>query len=173
MIIWLNGTFGVGKTTTAARVRERLDGSRIFDPEHVGYMLAGNLRDLRFDDFQDLPPWRALVPRVLLEVQRFTGATVIAPQSVLVEDYWDELSDGMAGLGLEVLHVVLDGDEDLLRARIDADEAARDARQWRLDHLAPYAEARRWMCAAADLVIDTADAGPEDVATAIVDASRA
>jgi hypothetical protein len=86
VIIWLNGTFGAGKTTTAGLLRERLDGSRIFDPEHVGSMLAGNLRDLSFDDFQDLPPWRALVPPVLHEVQRFTGATVIAPQSVLVED---------------------------------------------------------------------------------------
>ena len=94
MIIWINGTFGVGKTTTANAL---LKGSswRLFDPEHVGFLLAGNLRDLEFDDFQDLPPWRELVPAVADEIYRFTGPEgMVAVQTVLVADYWDELVRG-------------------------------------------------------------------------------
>jgi adenylylsulfate kinase-like enzyme len=39
MIVWLNGTFGAGKTTTAPEVVTRLPEARIFDPEHVGFLL--------------------------------------------------------------------------------------------------------------------------------------
>jgi len=39
VIVWLNGTFGSGKTTTALRLPALIPGSRLFDPETVGYML--------------------------------------------------------------------------------------------------------------------------------------
>jgi hypothetical protein len=42
VIIWLNGTFGAGKTTTAAELLTLLPGSRLFDPETVGFMLRPN-----------------------------------------------------------------------------------------------------------------------------------
>ena len=61
MIVWVNGAFGAGKTTTAARLTEMWKGSRRFDPEQVGYALGNNLKDIPFSDFQDLPPWRPLV----------------------------------------------------------------------------------------------------------------
>ena len=43
MIVWLNGTFGCGKTTTAAELCPLIPSSRLFDPETVGYMLGRNL----------------------------------------------------------------------------------------------------------------------------------
>ena len=45
VIVWLNGTFGVGKSTTSRDLVARWSGSRVFDPEWVGYMLANNLAD--------------------------------------------------------------------------------------------------------------------------------
>jgi broad-specificity NMP kinase len=36
MLVWLNGTFGVGKTTTAIALVEADDRYRLFDPEQVG-----------------------------------------------------------------------------------------------------------------------------------------
>lgn len=61
MIIWLNETFGAGKTTTAKELTALLTGSRIFDTEHVGLMLNHVLASEKVDDFQDWPPWRGLV----------------------------------------------------------------------------------------------------------------
>ena len=84
MIIWINGTFGVGKTTTSEIVADTTEW-RTFDPEHVGYMLAANLRDQQISDFQDLAPWRSLVPTVAEELFRFTGQPLIAVQTVLVD----------------------------------------------------------------------------------------
>jgi len=39
MIVWLNGTHGVGKTTTAALVQKLILDSRVFDAEKVGETL--------------------------------------------------------------------------------------------------------------------------------------
>lgn len=168
MILWLNGTFGAGKTTTSAAFVEAQPGWRAFDPEHVGFLLQANLRDLTFDDFQDLSPWRRLVPTVMSEIRRLTDMNLVAAQSVLVEDYWTELMEGTGSHGDRVMHVVLDCDEDVLRQRIAADEEETQALQWRLDHLETYRTARRWMVSAADLTIDTTELTPADMVDAIV-----
>ena len=155
MIIWLNGTFGAGKTTTARQLATRLGNSRVFDPELVGYLLAAALDDHEFRDFQDLPPWRQLVPVVTASIAGFTGQHLIAVQTVLREDYWQELSQGLARTQLDLLHVLLHVDADELARRIEADEREASARQWRLDHVGDYQRAQPWLRATADLVIDT------------------
>lgn len=172
MIVWINGTFGVGKTTTAHAVSDRTDW-RKFDPEHVGYLLAGNLRDLEFDDFQDLPPWRALVPVVADEIYRYTNPpAMIAVQTVLVAKYWTELASGLAERDLPVLHVVLDCEEAELRRRIENDEVESQALEWRLDHLARFRDARPWLTQSADLVLDTTDLTPEAAAQVIIEVAE-
>ncbi|WP_040491182.1 AAA family ATPase [Ilumatobacter nonamiensis] len=169
MIVWINGTFGVGKTSTATALLEQT-GWRLFDPEHVGFLLAGNLRDQEFDDFQDLPPWRELVPAVADRIYRYTNPdAMIAVQTVLVADYWEELLHGFADRGLPVCHVVLDCDEEELRRRITTDEVESQALDWRLDHIAKYWAARSWLDDAADLVVDTTALAPEGAARRIAD----
>ena len=74
MIIWLNGTFGCGKTSTAAELHSLIPDSRVFDPETVGYMLQPNLADHPVSDFQHWPPWRPLAVATATELlARFTG----------------------------------------------------------------------------------------------------
>lgn len=36
MIIWINGSFGVGKTTIAERLKDKIRESIIYDPEEIG-----------------------------------------------------------------------------------------------------------------------------------------
>jgi len=173
MILWLNGAFGVGKTTTADAICDQSADWRRFDPEHVGYLLSANLKDLDFTDFQDLPPWRSLVPVVMAEIQRFTGDSLLAVQSVLNQGYWEELRSNMAQAGESVFHVVLDCGEAELRRRIDADDVEVDARDWRAEHVAPFLGERAWMANSADLVVDTSSISPETAAAAILEAVRA
>lgn len=154
MIIWLNGTFGAGKTTTATYLAGRLANARHFDPEQVGYLLRETLDDHEFKDFQDLPPWRELVPVFTESIARFTGQHLIAVQTVLREDYWRELTEGFQRTPLDIFHVLLHVDSDVLAERIKADEVDAGACQWRLDHIDDYEKARPWMESAADLVID-------------------
>ena len=165
MILWINGTFGVGKTTTARIVREREPSWRLFDPESVGYMLRANMPDVDVYDFQDLPAWRALVPLVASEIASLTDHNLLVVQTVLVEEYWLELKRRFGIRGLQVCQVLLDADAAALRARIAADPCAR---QWRLDHVAAYESARSWMRASADLIVDTRGLTAADAAEQIL-----
>ena len=56
MIIWINGSFGVGKTTIAEKLKERIKNSIIYDPEKVGLFLDKMLSEKK-DDFQDYELW--------------------------------------------------------------------------------------------------------------------
>ena len=62
VIIWLNGTFGAGRTTTGRHLVQRSPRLRLFDPEWVGYMLRENLSDYPVADFRNWESWRVLTP---------------------------------------------------------------------------------------------------------------
>jgi chloramphenicol 3-O-phosphotransferase len=153
VIVWLNGTFGAGKTATAAALVPLIHRARLFDPETVGYMLRPNLADHPVSDFQHWTPWRPLVVATAIELARYTGEHLVAAQTILNRDYLAEIVTGLRAAGEAVFHVLLDASEDVLRRRI---EASPEARQWRLDHLTEYREARGWLRRDADLVLDTA-----------------
>lgn len=90
MIIWVNGAFGVGKFSVAAELRNRIPDATLYDPEEVGFMLR-NLLPGRAADFQDLPPWCPLVAATAIELLSYTGGPLIAPMSLLREDYAEEI----------------------------------------------------------------------------------
>ena len=164
--MWLNGPFGGGKTSTAEALTAARPEWRVFDPEMVGYFLRAALQDLPDeDDFQDWPAWRPLVAASLHEVAVQTGQHLIAPQTVLNEDYFAEIVGRLGMAGHQTFHVVLDAPEDALRQRIEAGE---EAQTWRLAHLPVYLEAREWMTERADLVLDTSTHEPTALARTII-----
>ena len=164
VIIWLNGTFGVGKTSTAQRLAAMVPGSRVFDPEAVGQMLRGVLADRPVGDFQDWAAWRPLVAASLTEIARMTGQHVVVPQAVLKREYFDQIFAQLRAAELDTFHVVLDAADAVLRNRI---ETSDEAREWRLTHLDEYQDARSWMTEAADYVVDTAASTPPQIARRI------
>lgn len=172
MIIWVNGTFGVGKTTTAKLIASASPRLRTFDPESVGFMLRENLSDFPVADFRDWESWRLLTPLVADEVIRFSGQSLVAPQTVLEETYWDELLLGLSKRGHDVFHVLLEAEESAMRARIEADQELTVARRGRLNHLPKFAAARAWMANRADLVVDTTRLTPRQVADRVSDVVR-
>jgi hypothetical protein len=164
LIIWLNGTFGAGKTATAAELLPMTANARLFDPEAVGYLLRQHLADVPVTDFQHWPAWRPLVVATAAELTEKSGQHLIAPQTVMHAPYWQEIHDGLTARGIEVFHVLLDADEAVLRQRILGSDEAVDSR---LAHLAFYRDARSWMREAADLVVDIGSSHPCDVARTI------
>jgi hypothetical protein len=170
VILWLNGTHGVGKTTTSRLVQGLVPDSRIFDAEMVGVTLMGIEPGLpETDNFQHWPPWRPLVVETARRVLEFTGGTLVIPMTVLVEQYWREISVGLAQYEIPVRHFVLHADAATLRARIEGDTVMGPS-SFRMDHLAPYAEAARsWLHDEAE-VVDTTNRAPREVAKQIADA---
>nr|WP_093837816.1 AAA family ATPase [Streptomyces aidingensis] len=162
MIVWLNGTFGVGKTTTARKLVELLPEARVFDPEIVGFMLRHCITE-PVHDFQDWPAWRALVPETAAQLLKHYGGLLVAPMTLLRQEYAAEIFGRLAAGGVPVRHFLLHAEDDELVRRIEDDTVETGARQWRLGHLAPYREARAWLDAEAE-VIDTTSLPPDQTA---------
>ncbi|MEU9675336.1 MULTISPECIES: AAA family ATPase [Streptomyces] len=173
MIIWLNGTFGAGKTTTAKEVISLLPDSRLFDTETVGWMLR-HVLGVPEKDFQDFPPWRGLVVETARQVLDHVGGTLVVTQTVLVEAYWREIREGLAKAGVPVHHFLLHTDRDTLVERIETDTKPDSvgARQWRLDHLSDYERALPWLRREAR-VVDTTGVPPTEVAETVLREVRA
>jgi hypothetical protein len=171
VIVWLNGTHGAGKTTTAPLVQQLIPGSRVFDAEKVGETLMDISPGLpATEDFQHWPPWRPLVVETARRVLEYTGGTLVVPMTVLVQEYWREISAGLDGYGIEVRHVVLHADTGTLRGRIEGEHSPPSP--FRLRHLEPYAEAARtWLHREAE-VVDTTHLTPPQVARHVVDVVR-
>jgi predicted kinase len=174
MIVWLNGTHGAGKTTTAALVQQLIPDSRVFDAEKVGETLmdiSPGLPGPGAENFQHWPPWRPLVVETARHVLDFTGGTLVVPMTVLVEQYWREISAGLARHGIPVRHFVLHADQDTLRGRIEGDVLMGPS-PFRLKYLGPYAEAARtWLHAEAE-VVDTTRLTPARAAERIAGAVK-
>ncbi|ANP74052.1 AAA family ATPase [Cryobacterium arcticum] len=172
MIVWLNGTHGVGKTTAAALVQRLIPDSRVFDAEKVGETLMDISPGLpHTDNFQHWPPWRSLVVDTARRILDYTGGTLVMPMTVLVEPYWREISEGLDSYDIPVHHFVLHADQRTLMRRIQADSVMGPS-SFRLNYLSPYADAfQSWLGAEAH-VIDTSELTPAQAASEVATAVK-
>jgi hypothetical protein len=175
MIVWLNGTHGAGKTTTSALVQQLIPDSRVFDAEKVGETLMDITPALPgpgTDNFQHWPPWRPLVVETARRVLDYAGGTLVVPMTVLVEEYWREISTGLAQHAIPVRHFVLHADQATLRGRIAGDTVLGPDSPFRLRYVEPYAEAARtWLHDEAE-VVDTTHLTPAEAALQIAEAVK-
>ena len=118
-MIWLNGTFGAGKTATAYLLQSRLPRAFVFDPENAGFYLRQNLPEaLKAADFQDEPLWREINLKMLEKLAREYDGEVIIPMTLAEPAYFDQLVGGLREKGVEVRHFVLSVTEETLRRRL-------------------------------------------------------
>lgn len=179
-VVWINGAFGAGKTTTARELIELIPNSTLFDPEVVGGALAHLLPPKRLaevGDFQDLPIWRRLVIDTAAALLADLGGTLVVPMTLLRQEYRDEIFGGLAARRIEVRHILLAPAETILRERIASREVPRDlpdgelrTRQWSYDHIEPYRAAlASWLTADAHPV-DTGALTPYEAAARVAEA---
>ncbi|MEO0606150.1 MAG: ATP-binding protein, partial [Myxococcota bacterium] len=86
MLLWINGPFGIGKTSTALTLRDTARNrgvrARIYDPEIFGMILQRFVpRALRPADFREQPSWR-VATRVAVEVGTKLPDLSIVPMTI-------------------------------------------------------------------------------------------
>jgi 8-oxo-dGTP pyrophosphatase MutT (NUDIX family) len=180
VIVWINGAFGAGKTSTARELIDLIPNSTLYDPELVGGQLRHLLPQKRLaevSDYQDLPIWRRLVVDTAAALLSELGGVLVVPMTLLRQEYRDEIFGGLASRRIPVRHVLLRPDETILRERIatreepDIPDADQRVRQWAYDHIEPYLAALDWIGGDAH-VIDTSRLDPLQTARHIATAVR-
>lgn len=149
MLVWINGTFGVGKTTLAERLAERWPDAVAVDPEHVGMMLMewSKPHGLGVPDFQDLRLWRGLVLAALAGFHAELGRPMIVPMTLLNPAYFEEIVGGLRARDIDVRHFCLAAPPEEITRRLsqrrDPAHAGSDewAMSWALERLERYTPA--------------------------------
>ena len=140
MIVWLNGPFGVGKTTVGRYLVEEWNDAILFDPELIGMIVRATVPKEASVDFQTLRVWRESVLHFAQSFDRTYPGPIIVPMSVLDPSVHDEVIGGLRRAGVEVLQFTLMASETTLLDRITNSEE-RGSSEWRLDHVDAALEA--------------------------------
>lgn len=107
MIVMINGSFGVGKSTIAKLLRRSLPGSVIYDPEWVGFILKrlpGWIRLKRtgaWDDYQHIVLWRRSTVAGVRLFSHFVSGAIIVPMAFSCREYFDEVVTAIRQLDSE------------------------------------------------------------------------
>lgn len=119
-MLWLNGPFGVGKTTVARLLTDR----RFVDPERIGYLMRRTF--WRNRDYQDVSLWRRLVVRQVTRAAR--RGPIVVPMTIVRRDVLDDLRRGLPDMRM----VVLNAPREVVVERI---AASPEAPAWRSANL--------------------------------------
>lgn len=121
MIVFINGPFGVGKTTVVDQLASSLPDALVIDPEKVGHMLWSQLPDdLRQEEFELEPVWPVLTRCLLEETAHAYRSTVLVPMTIARPEVFDLIVGSLRRTGHDVRHFTLLADAQTIRTRLRA-----------------------------------------------------
>lgn len=174
MIIFINGSFGVGKTTVSRLLVQQLPRSVLFDPEPVGVVLLRLRRawpsSPRVDDFQDLAAWRAASIRLIGLVRQLRG-TVIVPMTFSHLPYLDQFLSAVRRRDREIFHFCLTAPLAVVVQRLRSRETQSGPTEWQLRRAAECCQAHQRAEFAEH--VSTERRSPQEVANDILGRLRA
>jgi hypothetical protein len=147
MVIFLNGAFGIGKTTVARELKRNLTGSLIFDPEKVGFVLRRLPRWVPLDgrnsqDYQDMRLWRALTA-LGIRATRLSSKKVIVPMAFSNLSYLDEVREQVRRFDTNIFHFCLVAPFEIVEKRVFQRSAHRTTIAWQLRRTAECCKVHR------------------------------
>ena len=150
MVVLINGSFGVGKTTVARLLRGALARSAVYDPEWAGMVLMrlsklARLKGPGAEDFQHFPVWRKSAVAGVRAFRSLARGPVIVPMTFTHRLYFDEVVAGIRRFDSELrvfcLKATLPTVRERLSGRGDMTEGA--GAQWLARRIVECAEAHR------------------------------
>ena len=134
MIIWLNGPFGVGKSTLANLLHQEIPDSILYDPELLGDFFQENLpKAVCPEDFQDYPIWRQITVQIIRDLATKTGKVIIVPMTVFKKEYYQEIIEQGLRKDMYVQHYILVAEKETILERLD--KRTQENNNWALKHL--------------------------------------
>ncbi len=119
MIIWINGSFGSGKTNTAYELSRCIPNSYVYDPEEVGFFIRDNIPpQLKLDDFQDYPMWREFNYKMLEYFYNEYQGNIIVPMTITDDKYFNEIIEKLRYKNIDIKHFTLLASKETLLKRL-------------------------------------------------------
>lgn len=167
MIFWLNGAYGVGKTTVSEKLKELLYNAHIFDPELVGNGVRDNYPDALFrETFEEYPVWLEANYRILKDLYENYDGDIIAPMTLIREGSYENMIKRLMDDGIPVRYIYLDADYETLYDRMVGNGRETED-SWCVGHIPVCLKVQEEDRFAVH--VNTVGRSPEDIAREIAD----
>ena len=119
MIIWISGPYGVGKSTLAEAMVEKMENTLIFDAELVGDAVRSNYPDDPYGYiYEDYPLWGEFCCKLLTDVHNAFHKDILVPMTLLRSASYDGIIQKLRNNDVETHLVVLEASYDSVHDRI-------------------------------------------------------
>jgi chloramphenicol 3-O-phosphotransferase len=173
VIVFLNGSFGVGKTSVA-RALKRYLGAAIYNPEITGGVIRSlphwlGLTNQKSGDYQDMPLWRnGTVAGIRLV--RSVRPVVIVPMAFSNRAHLDEIMGKVRSFDSDVQHFCLVAPFDVVETHLRQRGDAPKHLTWQLRRAKVCCEAHKSPEFA--IRIESVDREPDEIAREIARVTR-
>lgn len=136
MILMINGAFGVGKTSTAEALHEKMANSMIFDPEMIGgmlrYVIPHDIQrtEATTGDFQDFLLWKELTVNTAKRLVNHYGLHLIVPMTIREPAYFEYIYNGFKEIS-DTHHFCLMASKETIHQRLK--ERGEEEGRWCYD----------------------------------------
>ncbi len=134
MIIWISGAYGVGKSTVARILAERIENSLIFDAEEMGNAVRDNYPDCPYGYiFEDYPLWADFCYQLIRDVHTCFHKNIMVDMTLVREASRIKIIDRLRNDGISVYYFVLTASRQTIHDRILARGESEDC--WCMQNL--------------------------------------
>lgn len=167
MIIWINGPCGVGKSTLAEALQQKLPNSFLFDAELVGDAIRENLPDqFRHETYEEFPLWHEMCCRLLKELSAIYSGHVFVPMTLKRPESHRAIIRHLRDAGVSVTHIMLEADPETVHDRILM--RGEEENCWCIQQIPDCLDKQKaYPC---DLRLCTQGKSPEELADAVIQA---
>ena len=115
MIYWINGAYGVGKSTIALELKKKLKKAIIYDAEEIGNAIRANypksLYSVLFDGYL---LWRETNYKLLKDIQSKYNGDIIVPITLIKEESYEEIINKLKNDSIPLTHILLEADYETI-----------------------------------------------------------
>ncbi len=135
MIVWIDGPYGVGKSTLAEAMHRNNPDSFLFDAEAVGNAVRDNLPKALFRGyiFEHYSLWHETIRALLREIASGFSGDVYVPMTLVFPDSFVRIADPLRAEGIPIAHVLLEAPAGTVRERILA--RGEEEGCWCMEHI--------------------------------------
>lgn len=109
MIIWISGAYGVGKSTLAECLLNKIENATIFDAEEVGNAVRGNYPNEPYGViFEDYPLWCEFNYQLLKDIHNKFHHNILVPMTLIRESSYKNIIEKLISDGIDTKLIVLE-----------------------------------------------------------------
>lgn len=119
MIIWISGAYGVGKSTLAEALVNKMENAMVFDAEEVGNAVRENYPDEPYGViYEDYPLWCDFNYMLLKDIHNTFHRNILVPMTLVRQNSYSKIIERLMNDGIETKLIILEGTYQSIHDRI-------------------------------------------------------